>query len=354
MNLKVKIKALAALTFSILLLLPAAGMADSGFFSPNTGYAANDILTTQNFVGYDVFGSSVVGWDNVTDTLNIYAKSGGVTTALGAPTGYYTPDTDRWNSFVRLDPSGTSAWVGFTTSDHAGDDRIYQVDFATLTWTRKATMASNFEMEFYDGNAYVSGLNSTISSDPTSIWLLDRTGDDDHDKIVELRGNSAGLAFDGSGNAYYATYDGYGVAGEMFRWDAANIAGAIGAGNLAISDGTKLADIEQGAYDIDVDDAGNVLFNGNGKYSYTAVWDETEGSGYNYDYIGVGDPSGAGYNWFGFLDSEGDVTKAYDGHLYQTDSAPLGIADVNAVPVPAAVWLIGSAFLCILGIRQKN
>ena len=26
----------------------------------------------------------------------------------------------------------------------------------------------------------------------------------------------------------------------------------------------------------------------------------------------------------------------------------------NPVPVPAAVWLIGSAFLCILGIRRKN
>ena len=344
---RTKIKFLMAAMLSMLLFFPAAGMADSTFFDPMPGYAANDILTGVNFGGYDTFGSSVVGWGN--DSLNVYNKTGGVTNTLGTPSGY-----SGWNSFVRLDPSGNSAWVGFTTSGNT-NDRIYQVDFTTGTWTYKATMASNFDMEFYGGNPYVSGLNSTGWNDPTSIWLLDTSGSNIHDKIVEIRGNPAGLAFDGSGNAYYATYDGYGSAGEMFRWDAADVLGAVGAGYLAIGDGTKLSDIEQGAYDIDVDDAGNVLFNGNdGYYSYTALWDGTEGDGDNYDYLGVGNPSEAGYNWFGFIDSEGNVTQVDGGFLYQTDSSPYGIAEVNAIPIPGAVWLLGSGLLALIGISRGN
>ncbi len=48
--------------------------------------------------------------------------------------------------------------------------------------------------------------------------------------------------------------------------------------------------------------------------------------------------------------------------LTSSDAGPYGINtptyfavdNLNAVPVPAAVWLLGSAFLCILGIRRKN
>ena len=344
MNLKVKIKTLVVLFFSILLLLPATGMADSGFLTPNTGYAANDILTNQNFIGYDVFGSSVVGWDTVTSSLNVYNKSGGVTNSLGGtPTGY-----SGWNSFVRLDPSGNSAWVGFTVSSNT-DDRIYQVDFTTGTWDHKATMACNFDMEFYGGNGYVSGLNSTDWSDPNSIWLLDTTSANTHDLIIQMTGSSAGFAFDSLGNAYYAGYNG--ANSELNRWDASDILSAIGPTNLTYADATQLAALEAGAYDTDVDDADNVLFNGNGSYSYAAIWDGTEGDGYNYGYIGVGSEA---YPWFGFLDSEGDVTDANGGHLYLTDYSPLGIADVNAVPVPAAIWLLGSGLLALVGIRRRN
>lgn len=342
-----KTRFLLAVIFSMLLFFPAAGMADSAFFDPMTGYAANDIQTGVSLGGYDTFGSSVVGWGN--DSLNVYDKTGGVTKALGTPTGY----SGYWNSFVRLDPLKTSAWVGFTMGGNT-DDRIYKVDFATSTWTHKATMACNFDMEFYDGNPFVSGQNSTNWDDPNSIWLLDTTGANNHDKIVEIRGNATGLAFDGSGNAYNATYDGYGAPGELFRWDATSVAGAIGTGHLAIADGTKLSDIELSAYDTDVDDAGNVLFNGNGSYVYTAIWDGTEGDGYNYDYIGVGDSSGAGWNWFTFIDSEGNVTEVDGGALYQTDSAAYGIAEVNAVPIPAAVWLLGSGLLGLIGIRRRR
>ncbi|WDP90897.1 MAG: VPLPA-CTERM sorting domain-containing protein [Desulfobacter sp.] len=331
---------MAITSFLVIMGLAVTAGASSAFFDTSAAtagtYVANDIISNQYFGGYDVSGATVYGWAN--NTLKIMNKNNGaVISDLGTPDNY-----TGYNSFVRLDPTGTSSWVGFTVEGNV-DDRIYQVDHATGTWTQMATMAGNFDMDFSNGNAYVSGLNSTDWSDPTSIWRLDTSGADNHDKIVEMSGNSAGLAFDAAGNAYYASYDG----GGLYRWAAADIAGAAGAGNLNYTDGTKLTDLELGAYDVDVDDAGNVIFNGNGGYSFTAVWNGTEGDGTNYDYIGIG----PGSHWFSFIDSEGDVTK--DGSLYQADFYNNGIAEAKPVPVPAAVWLLGTGLAALAGIRRK-
>lgn len=330
-----------ALIITMLLSLPTAGMAASTFMDVSASVypaQANDIHTSYAFSGYDVVGSSTYAW--ASGSLKVLDNtSGTVVSDWGTPVGY-----SGWNSFVRSD-GADGAYVGFTVSGNT-DDRIYRVD-SSGTWSHVATMAGNYDMELYGGNAYVSGLNSTNWSDPNSIWLLDQSGSNNHDLIVQMSGNSAGLAFDGSGNAYYASYDNL-----LYRWDASAIAGASGASHLTYADGTKLADLELGAYDITVDAAGNIIFNGNGAYAYNAMWNGIAGDGYNYDYIGIA--NGPYGDWLSFLDAEGDVTAVGGGALYQADFYYMGIAEINAVPVPTAVWLLGSGLLGLVGIRRRK
>ena len=325
---------------AVLLLLFGAGntLASSSIVDVSASVysaEANDVLTGYFIGGYDVMGTTTYAWAN--NSLQIINNTTETSINLGTPTGY-----SGWNSFVTADGDG-GAYVGFTVSGNT-DDRIYHVD-SSGSWDHVATMAGNFDMEIYDGNAYVSGLNSTNWSDPNSIWLLDESGANDHDLIVEMSGNSAGIAFDNSGNAYYASYD-----KMLYTWDAADIAGAIGTGYLTYGDGTQLATLEAGAYDITVDDAGHVIFNGNTSYNYIAMWNGTEGAGSNYDYIGIGPSS----HWYTFIDAEGDVTQYGGGSLYQGDYYNFGLAEVNAVPVPAAILLMGSGLLGLVGIRRRR
>lgn len=306
---------------------------ESAIFAPVSGYEANDILGSEYFSGYDVDGNNVVGWvdDWVNDihSLKMCNKAGTQTTDLGGPGDY----SYGWNNFVKLDPSGDSAWAGFSVFGNT-DDRIYQVDLATGTWSYRATMAGNFELEFFGGEPYVSGLNSTNWSDPSSIWLLDVSGNNNHELIASIGGYSAGFAFDSSGNLYYATN---GLSDNvLIRYTATQIADAVETGGLGFSDAALLSDIDGGAYDTDVDDADNVLFSANGTYSYTAIWDGAAGSGTNYELIGTG--NGQWGNWFCFVDSQGDVSTG--GSLYQSDYFFNGIAEIC---VPESALLMWSA-----------
>jgi hypothetical protein len=66
----------------------------------------------------------------------------------------------------------------------------------TGTWDHKANMPANWDLEFWNDSLLVSGLNSADYQTPNAIFLLDTSGQDQHRKIVETGGNSAGLAVD--------------------------------------------------------------------------------------------------------------------------------------------------------------
>jgi hypothetical protein len=341
---RIKIRLLLAAVLSMLLFFPVAGLAASSIVSPFPGYSANDVLTSvYPNAGFDVYDAGgtwqCAVYSGATTGLNIYNMDGSVAHSLGTPTGY-----SGWNSFVRMDPSGDSVWVGYTVSGNS-DDRIYHVDIASSTWTQKATLGGNFDLEWSGSNAYVSGLNGEPWGN-SAVWLLDTSGSNSHTQTALTGGNSAGLAFDSMGNLYYGS-NGL-TTDQMFEWTAAQVA----AGGQNTGTATILSDLEAGAYDTTVGYDDQVFFKMNGYYSlgYNAIAKITgKGAGLNnYDYVGLN--ASTAYPWFTFLDYEGEGMGS-GGALYATDYSTMGVAQV--VPIPGAVWLLGSGLLCLVGIRRR-
>lgn len=345
---KVRMRFLLAAALSMLLLVPAAGLAASSIVSPFPGYSANDVLTSvYPNAGFDVYNAGgtrqCAVYSGATTGLNIYNMDGSVAHSLGSPAGY--EGTNTYNSFVKMDPSGSSVWVGYTVYD-GSDDRIYQVDVASGTWDHKATLSGNFDLEWSGSSAYVSGLNGETWGN-SAVWRLDTSGSDSHTEIAYTGGNSAGLGFDSMGNLYYGS-NGLGTD-QMFEWTAAQVA----AGGQNTGTATILSDLEVGAYDTTVGFDDQVFFNMNGYYSlgYNAIAKITgEGAGSNnYDYVGIN--ASTSYPWFTFLDYEGEG-MGNGGALYATDYSTMGVAQV--VPIPGAVWLLASGLLGLVGIRRRS
>ncbi len=326
-----------ALMLSVLLGPATSAMAASAIIDTVAGYEANDRWTSMYPGGQDVYGDDVAVYHD--SELWIYDRVGSSGTVnLGAPGGY-----SGWNSFVTYNVSGDSIWVGFTVSGNT-DDRIYEVTNlgGGGTWTHQATLACNFDVAFSGGNPYVSSVNDPTWMAPNSIWLLDTSGSNNHDKIAEVTGNSAGLDFDSFGDLYYGTYTS--PSNSLIRYTAAQVSGAVGVGHLALADAETLSSLASGAYDTEVDGAGNVMLTSGG--STLLMWNGTAGTGNNCDTIGTG--AGAGWHWFGMISATGDVTQIGGGAAYLADGwyCP-GLAEIRAVPEPSTIAMVASGLLVL-------
>jgi len=114
------------LLFFTLVSLMGVSWGTSAFFDTATGYGADDFITSTFIDTYDVVGNQVFTWAE--DTLSIYDKSGNLTQSLGTPRVGYSDSTHTFNSFVKKDPSQNALWLGFSTDDGSGDDRLRVVD----------------------------------------------------------------------------------------------------------------------------------------------------------------------------------------------------------------------------------
>ena len=291
------------LTFLILIAIAQISYGQS-YLSPGEGYKAEDVLPSHNvFSTYDVRGDYIYGNDG--DTIRrINRKTGEEIDKYGKPESY-----TAYPSFLNVSSEGEYVWAGFTSSDNT-DDRIYLIDINDGTWSQVATVPGNFDLEFFNDSILVSAL-AAPGGNPV-IYSLDTTGDNNHRKVIELNGNSAGLAVGNDGSVYYGSTD----SKAIYQWDSSAVSNVLDdseATPLTVSEATKLTDLPAQPYDCEIDDANNLLFSFNsfGSDKVMAIWNGTSADGYNYDTLATTDGD---YDWFTMVKSIGNVMNYETGN----------------------------------------
>ena len=234
-------------------------------------------------------------------------------------------------SFLTVSPDGSSVWSGYT-SDGNLDDRIYSLDLESGLWELQAMFPGNMDLVFWKDSILVSGLNSPSWDAPASIFVLDTSGADQHRKIIEIGGYSAGMASDRYGNLYYGTS--YATdPNALYRWDNAVVQPVIeipGKVILNTTHGEKLTDLPAGAYDCEVDEGGNVLFNMNlyGGTMVVGMWNGISGDGNNIDTLATATGE---WDWLGILKSRGNMAIAGPSNMVVTYSFGQPLALITRV-----------------------
>lgn len=236
-------------------------------------------------------------------------------------------------SFLSIEPGGSALWVGFTTASQ-DDARIYRVDVATGIWSLEAKMPANYDLVFWGDSLLVSGLNSIDYNTPNGIYILDTTGNNNHRKIIETGGYSAGLATDALGNLYYASSTSGAVA-HLYRWSNEQVAAVVSDVNAAPmtgTDATLLASLPVGmaASDVEVDLGGNVVFTMNqwGATSILARWDGNTGEGANFDTLAIST------SWLSTVKSRGDFEQDIPGNSLFVKGYQNPMADLHTFDYP--------------------
>ena len=309
----------------------AAGMqAQDTYLDPSEGFKASEILP-----GYTTFSCFDLG-DGI-----LFAGDGDTIRGFDLSTGellekYGKPGTyASWPSFLTLSPGEKEIWAGFTISGNT-DDRIYMIDRETGEWKLKARFPGNFDLEFLGDSILVSGLNSTDWEEPGGIFILDTTGNDNHRKILETGGSSAGFALDAGGALYYGTSF-FSEPNGVYRWDDDTIRYLVthpDAGFITLDEAVKLTGLPAGVYDCEMDGAGDLVFSIN-DYSgdkVLAIWNGTTGEGMNYDTLAV---ASGEMDWLTYIRSDGSVRSHDAGNvLYSLGmSRPIGAIHADYRPV---------------------
>jgi len=342
---------------TMLFIIPAGtALADSANVSLLIDGTSRDIGTGQisleggfsvhNGIGHYWSGATYYTVDLATETItNMGAPGSVLSNGYGDPFGMYDATT---NAFYAATYSG------------AGDSYIYKYDYSANTWSAPYNAVNIYGGDFYNGDLYITGLREPWSGgyDTNYISLFDFSGNEYHDAIIQTGGASASTALDADGNVYYAAYTTTGST-ALYRWTAAQISGVrndLAGGDedtfLTLAEGQKLSDLPGGANGITVDDAGHVFITTNGyPDSNLMMWNGTEGDGDNYETIAI-NPDGS-FAWFGPLDIEGDFTTGDSLYGSYGFGGPITEIIAAPVPVPGAVWLLGSGLLGMVGLRRK-
>lgn len=296
-----------------LLAMPVFGQTS---LIPQYGYDVATWLPGYPNIGAFDFSDSLF-YLNDGDTIHVLGvNSGQEYGKYGKPVDY----TDNYVSFLTLSPDGLTIWTGFTTYGST-DDRIYSIDVESGLWEHQATFPASMDLVFWKDSILVSGLNSASWDAPAAVFILDTTGADNHRRIIEPGGYSAGMALDDLDNLYYGTA--YAMdPNALYRWDADTLQQVIEdpvETVLLLSDGEKLSDLPGGVYDCEVDDGGNVLFNMNldGGVQSVCKWNGVTGEGQHIDTMAT---ASGDWDWLGNIKSMGDMSQTEPGNMVVTYS----------------------------------
>lgn len=318
------------LTTLCLLALTVSGQTS---LSPGHGYDIATWLPDYSNSGAFAFADTLF-YLNDGDTIYMLGiESGVVLNKYGEPEEY---GSSAYSTFLTLSPDEKSLWAGYT-SDGALDDRIYSIDVETGHWKLEATFPGNMDLVFWNDSILVSGLNSTSWDAPAGVFVLDTSGGNQHRKIIDIGGYSAGIALDQQNNLYYGSS--YAMeSNALYRWDYSLLDLVIEdpiRPILQVTHGEKLSDLPGGAYDCEVDDGGNVLFNMNlyGGTMAVCKWDGNSGDGQHIDTLAT---ASGEWDWLGNIKSKGDITLTEPGNMVVTYSfgQPLAmLTHINTVGI---------------------
>ncbi len=346
-------------------LIPATSMASSAYLNLLIDGESRDIGSGNISIegGFSVYNGTGHYWNAVTGYSTVDINTGTVTQMA---------NPDGWASNYAGDPFGLYDSVNnafyAATYFNGGESCLYKYNYATDTWSAEGSAVNMYGGAVSNGNLYISGLRESWTGGYGSsyISLYDFSDDHLHDALIETGGASANVAVDNYGNVYYATYynpDGSQGSNVLYRWTADQVTGVmndLASGEdddfLTLADGEKLADLPDGGGNgITVDDSGNVFITLNDfttGSSYLVKWDGTTGDGDNYDIIA--EEADGIFAWFGPLDIEGDFAAGDSLYGSYGWGGPITEITAASVPIPGAVWLLGSGLIGLFSIRRKK
>ncbi len=233
-----KKEATVAMMAALLVALAHGAPAMAGFEVPD-GYVATeigipDVPGSPGFVGgLDRLSCGALVYFDGYDVLKFWQ---------GAAASLFHPDPAVWGSFVKADESDQ---IYFGES-MLGE--IYEIDPEGGAAAIGA-VPGNYDLEFGPLGTFVS--HNPVWDPENQVSLIDLE-DASLDQILQTDGWSGPLVFDTEGVLYYCRpTDLFGEVGaELYAFDTAQVAGAIGPDVLALADGELVTDELTGCYDM--------------------------------------------------------------------------------------------------------
>jgi len=289
----------------VLLFMPVSLFAQS-YLQSHGAYKSEDILTEWDTFSNFAFKDSLL-YGNTGDQIVLFnLQTEEELTRFSNPADY-----NAFPSFLMLSPDSQTLWAGYTSTNNV-DDRVYSLNPESGEWILQAQFPASHDMLFIQDHMLVSGLNSDDWNLPASVFLLDTTGNDQHRRIIETGGSSAGMATDTQGNLYYATYF-FGEENYLYRWSAEDLLAVLEdeqATPLTLEDADVLSGLPDGAYDCEVDEAGNLLVTVNTSPDRLLVkWNGEISDEMNYDTLATTNDE---MDWLTQVKTTGDIDNPHN------------------------------------------